>query len=205
MTPSIISNIHHSPLRKSTSQPCDELHPVPAEILKISHAVWETHIGSVLVLTEDYQLLYATDNLQGRLQALSTGAEDSPLITPEIDLICQILRQSRDRFPHQNWSIEFDILTKDAIALRIRSRWLKLEGIARPCMLMIIEDHQQLIQDMVLDEAHDLGLTSREQEVWLLHRNGYTYRQIAEKLYITINTVKKHMRSIHAKQKSQFE
>lgn len=203
MTPSIISNIHQSPLRRASLQPCGEPQSVTPEFLKISHAVWETHIGSVLILTEDYELLYATDNLQGRLQVLSTDTENSPLITPEIDLICQILRQSRDCFPHQNWSIEFDILTKDAIALRIRSRWLKLEGIARPCMLMIVEDHQQLIQDMVLDEAEDLGLTSREQEVWLLYRSGYTYRQISEKLYITVHTVKKHMRSIRAKQKSQ--
>ncbi|MBE7381311.1 MAG: helix-turn-helix transcriptional regulator [Leptolyngbya sp. SIO1E4] len=174
-----------------------------SQILQIGGASLETHIGSVLILTDDDKVLYATESLQSRLKELTEPGEDVSLVTHEISFIGQVLKQCRDRFPSQNWAIEFDIFTKDAIALRIRSRWLKLEGIERPCMLLIVEDRQQFIQDMVLDEAEDWGLTAREQEVWLLHRDGHTYRQIAEKLYITINTVKKHMRSIHAKRKVQ--
>jgi DNA-binding CsgD family transcriptional regulator len=54
----------------------------------------------------------------------------------------------------------------------------------------------------VSEESQKYGLTCREQEIWLLHRANYTYKQIALELCITPNTVKKHMKSIYSKQKS---
>ena len=176
-----------------------------SQILQIGSASLETHIGSVLVLTDDYKVLYATASLQNKLEELTEPEEDGTVVTQEITHICQVLKQCRDSFPDQNWALEFDIVTKNANVLHIRSRWFKLEGFDQPCILLIVENRQQLIQDMVRDEAEDWGLTAREQEVWLLHQDGYTYRQIAEKLYITINTVKKHMRSVHGKRKSQLD
>ncbi|NER78091.1 MAG: helix-turn-helix transcriptional regulator [Leptolyngbya sp. SIO1D8] len=192
----------HSPLQPLSLQ---KGQLTPSQIVQIGKTTLETHIGSVLIVTDDNQVLYVTESLPGRLKALTETGKDGSFTTQEINFICQVLKQSRDRFPSQNWAIEFDIFTKDAISLRIRSRWLKLEGIDRPCILLIVEDRQQFIQDMVLDEVQDWGLTAREREVWLLHRDGYTYKQIAAKLYITLNTVKKHMRSIHAKRKVQAE
>ncbi|MEM9002040.1 MAG: sigma factor-like helix-turn-helix DNA-binding protein [Cyanobacteria bacterium P01_F01_bin.86] len=174
-----------------------------SQMLQIGNASLETHIGSVLVLTEDYKVLYATASLQTHLEELTESAADGSVVTQEIILICQVLKQCRDRFPNQNWAIEFDIFTKKRTALHIRSHWLKLEGIDRPCILLVVENRLQLVQDIVRNETEDWGLTAREREVWLLHQEGYTYRQIAEKLHITINTVKKHMRSAHSKRKSQ--
>lgn len=173
----------------------------PSQILQLGNASLESHIGSVLVLAEDGTVLYATESLQMRLKELA-GQEEKAALPQEIALICQVLKQCRGRFPNQNWAIEFDIFSKDAIALRIRSRWLKLDGFDQPCILLIVEDRQQLVQDMRLDEAQEWGLTPREQEVWLLHQEGCTYNQIGDKLYISANTVKKHMRSIHAKRRS---
>ncbi|MGD1941394.1 MAG: helix-turn-helix transcriptional regulator [Leptolyngbyaceae cyanobacterium] len=181
------------------------LHPAAltsAQAAALENTSLETHVGSVLVFTEDGTLIYATENLPDRLKKLMASAEPG-VIPQEILLICQMLKQCRSRFPSQNWAMEFDIFTKDAIALRIRSRWLKLEGFAHPCILLIVEDHQQMVQDIVLDEVQGWGLTPREQEVWLHHQAGCTYHQIAEQLFITINTVKKHMRSVHAKRRAQ--
>ncbi len=47
--------------------------------------------------------------------------------------------------------------------------------------------------------AQKHGLTSREQDIWLLYRANYSYKQIAEELNISRNTLKKHMKNIHAK------
>ena len=181
------------------------LHPAAltsAQAAALENTSLETHVGSVLVFTEDGTLIYATENLPDRLKKLLASAEPG-VIPQEILLICQMLKQCRSRFPSQNWAMEFDIFTKDAIALRIRSRWLKLEGFDQPCILLIVEDHQQMMQDIVLDEVQGWGLTPREQEVWLHHQAGCTYSQIAEQLFITINTVKKHMRSVYAKRRAQ--
>lgn len=173
-----------------------------SQILRLGNTSLESHLGSVLILTEDGSVLYASESLQDRLHELNGQTEDSTVLPPEIALICQLSAQCRTHFPNQNWAIEFDIFTKDAITLRIRSRWLKLEGFAQPCILLIVEDRQQMVQEMVLDEAQDWGLTPREQEVWLLHQDGHTYVEIADKLFISKNTVKKHMRSIHAKRRA---
>ncbi|MGF1521069.1 MAG: helix-turn-helix transcriptional regulator [Leptolyngbyaceae cyanobacterium] len=206
MAVSLPSKNHTAFSRVTSLQPLH--HPneqlTRSQILQIGSASLEPHIGSVLVLTEDLKVLYATASLPNRLEELTEPETNGTVVTQEVALICQVLKQSRDRFPGQNWAIEFDIFTKTGTVLHIRSRWLKLEGIDSPCILLVVEDRQQLVQDMVRNEAEDWGLTAREQEVWFLHQDGCTYRQIAEKLYITINTVKKHMRNVHGKRKSQL-
>lgn len=174
----------------------------PAQPIHAENLSLEKHIGSVLILKEDGTVLYGTQSLCDRLKDCGELQDDAASIPQEIELICQVLKQCRGQFPSQNWAIEFDIFTKDAIALRIRSRWLKLDGFEQPCILLVVEDRQQMVQDIVLDEAQDWGLTPREQEVWLLHQDGCTYSQIAEKLFISMNTVKKHMRSIYAKRRA---
>lgn len=175
----------------------------PAHLFQLGSASLETHIGSVIVLTEKNEVLYATEHFQHRLKELAEVDQAGRLVAEEIILICQVLKQCRDNFPSQNWAIEFDIFTKGGVAFHIRSRWLKLDNVPQPCILLVVEDRQQLIQDMVRDEAEEWGLTDREQEVWLLNQDGYTYRRIGEALHITINTVKKHMRSIYAKRKAR--
>lgn len=169
---------------------------------QISNLFLENHIGSVIVLNESGEVIYATENLRDQLSETtdSQPTEDQSL-RQKVALIGEMMGQCRDRFPQQNWVLELDIFTQASGLLRIRSRWLKLEASEHPCILLIVENRQQFVQDMVLNEAQTWGLTAREQEVWLLHREGQTYRQIATRLFITINTVKKHMRSIHGKQK----
>ncbi|NEP55025.1 MAG: hypothetical protein F6K65_42090 [Moorea sp. SIO3C2] len=68
-------------------------------------------------------------------------------------------------------------------------------------MILVIEDRRQAIDNILIEEAKQYGLTPREKEVWMLHRGDLTYKEIATKLEITPNTVKKHMRSIHAKKR----
>ncbi|WP_272063147.1 helix-turn-helix transcriptional regulator [Oscillatoria sp. CS-180] len=174
-----------------------------SQILQMEGLSLENHIGSVLIITEEGDVIYATESLRDQLEKLAEDTVDSSSMPQEISLIFQVLQQCRNQFPNQNWAIEFDIFTKGAIALRIRSRWLKLEGFDKPCLSIVLEDRQHMVQDIILDEVQDWGLTPREREVWLLYQDGCTYSQIAKKLYITINTVKKHMRSVHAKRRTQ--
>jgi DNA-binding NarL/FixJ family response regulator len=43
------------------------------------------------------------------------------------------------------------------------------------------------------------GLTPRENEVLILVAKGYTYREIAEKLFLSVKTVQNHVQNILAK------
>jgi DNA-binding CsgD family transcriptional regulator len=44
-------------------------------------------------------------------------------------------------------------------------------------------------------DAKPYNLTPRETQVWCLYQTKYSYKQIATKLYTSINTVKKHMKN----------
>ncbi|MGD1857962.1 MAG: helix-turn-helix transcriptional regulator [Leptolyngbyaceae cyanobacterium] len=161
----------------------------------------EEFVDGIVVFTEQKQLLYANAGAYKIFSQLHPDISSDNPIPDEILHICQLLIQSRHRFPSQNWLTEFDIFTQDAAILHIRSRWLRVDTLERPCLLLVIEDRQQAIVDIFIEEAEQYGLTPREKEVWMLHRHDLTYKQIATELGITPNTVKKHMRSIHAKKK----
>lgn len=158
-------------------------------------------INGILVFTDQQQLLYISNSAHKILSQLQPDSPSRNQIPEEILHICQSVIQSRHRFPRQSWLTEFDILTQDATVLHIHSQWLKLEHLDHPCLVLMIEDRQQAIQNILIEEANQYNLTPREKEVWLLHRHDLTYKQIAVELEITPNTVKKHMKSIHAKQK----
>jgi DNA-binding CsgD family transcriptional regulator len=164
----------------------------------------ENLIDGILILTEDRELVYANESAHRVLRQLNQNRPHANLVPREIWHICQSLIQSRSLFPNQRWLIESKIFIDDSTALNIRVRWLNLDAIANPCLLLTLEDRYQAIRNIAVEEAQNFGLTPREKEVWLLHRAHYTYKNIASELEITPNTVKKHMKSIHAKQKKSF-
>lgn len=108
--------------------------------------------------------------------------------------ICQAVLESRELFSEQPMIIEDEIPLSGSAVVQIRARWLDLE--IDPYILIMLETQQQA-QPIV--EAQEFNLTERETEVWLLRRAGYPYKAIAAHLKITLNTVKKHIKSIHAK------
>lgn len=111
-----------------------------------------------------------------------------------IGRICQAVLDSRDLFPERPLIIEDAIPLDTSTTVQLRARWLDLE--VEPYILMMLEVQQQM---QPLKEAQQLKLTERETEVWLLRQAGYPYKAIATDLQITLNTVKKHIKSIHAK------
>ncbi|NJM98846.1 MAG: helix-turn-helix transcriptional regulator [Phormidesmis sp. RL_2_1] len=53
-----------------------------------------------------------------------------------------------------------------------------------------------------MSDAALFGLTERETEVWQLRLRGSDYSEISTALWISPNTVKKHVKNILAKQRS---
>jgi DNA-binding CsgD family transcriptional regulator len=114
------------------------------------------------------------------------------------------LIDSRDLFPGQKMIIESEIHTNDLAVFRIRIRWLELDESERPYLLVTIEDRRQSTQNAAIADAKKYGFTPREAQIWLLRRANHSYKEIAAQLYITLNTVKKHMKNIYAKQQANL-
>lgn len=163
--------------------------------------VVEKLIDGILILTEKKELLYSNKNAQIILGKLHQNKTNSNIVPEEVWYVCQSLIQSRSLFPNQCWTIQSRIFTEYSTILDIQARWFNIEMIENPCLLITLEDRNQAIKNVAVEEAQFYQLTRREKEVWLLHRGHYTYKEIASELSITPNTVKKHMKSIHAKQK----
>jgi len=53
--------------------------------------------------------------------------------------------------------------------------------------------------------VRDAGLSSQEERVALLQLLGHSYREIADRLYVTVDTVKKHFKQIYRKTKTRSQ
>lgn len=111
---------------------------------------------------------------------------------------CQQLIQQTATQPAQRRVVEFELMLR-ASHLRVRLRWLDAALAPEPespYLLMTLEERSGSL--LKLNQSN---LSDREREVWQLRIRGCSYQDIADQLYITINTVKKHIKNIHAKQR----
>ncbi|GAA6619393.1 helix-turn-helix transcriptional regulator [Scytonema sp. NUACC26] len=163
-------------------------------------AVIESFVDGILILTTQGELLQANECARQICKQTMRGRRFVETIPEEIWRVCESLIDSRELFPEERIVIESEMETNKGVKLRIRARWLAIDASERNMMLVILEDRNQTHQSLAFFDAKKYGLTDREAEVWLLRQANLSYREIAERLYITINTVKKHLKNIYAKQ-----
>lgn len=53
--------------------------------------------------------------------------------------------------------------------------------------------------------TRDAGLTTQEERVAILQLLGHSYREIADRLYVTVDTIKKHFKQIYRKTKTRSQ
>ena len=203
--PTLNAHIHQSEVSKAETQLRERSPSTHGEFNSSAQIMLDTLLGGVLILTEQRELIFANESARRILRLLNLGKPQLNLVPNEIWHLCQSLIQSRSLFPNQYWQIESKIFIASSISFQVRVGWHRQEMSDRPYLLLVIQDQYQSIKTVALEEACKYGLTSREQEIWLLQRAGYTYKQISAELQITPNTVKKHMKSIHVKQKTVLE
>lgn len=167
-------------------------------------AVIESFLDGILILTTERKLLHANEFARRLCQQFIPKGSSADALPEEIWRVCESLIDSRELFPSEKIIIESELETDRGVQLRIRARWLPLATGEQNFLLVILEDCNQTTESMALSDVEKLGLTNREAEVWLLRRGNLSYKQIAQQLYITINTVKKHLKNIHAKQQEML-
>ncbi len=158
--------------------------------------------GTIVMDEKGDQLLYSNHYADRILRQFMLYEPSLDFLPPEIRHICKSFIETRKQFPHQHWVTESEIVLDNTTSVSVQARWLNLDLLDTPCLVVLVRDQQRSMKKLMLEEAQHYGLTSREQEIWILHRNHYTYKQIADELHITHNTVKKHLKSIRVKQKA---
>lgn len=167
-------------------------------------SILENFLDGILILTEQGELLESNDLAQQICTQLIPNEPRRNSVPKEIWTVCQTLLESSSSYSQQAALVESEMTTNQSITLRIRVQWLPLNALSRPCLLVILENRSQSLQNLAISEVNHYGLTPREAEVWLLSRANYTRQEIAAKLYISLNTVKKHLKNIQAKRKTNL-
>jgi DNA-binding CsgD family transcriptional regulator len=153
----------------------------------------------ILIISETGKVIHANSNAQRICNHLILDNLESQDFPSIIWKLCESLIESQNLFPLDSFILSDEITINTANVIRIRVRWLNLEQVPYPCILVTMENRSESIKNTAIAEAKKYELTAREAEVWSLYRAKYSYKQISEQLYITINTVKKHMKNIHSK------
>ncbi len=169
-----------------------------SEEIYLLQAVIEGFVDGIIILTPEMKLLHVNEYARNICNKL-TGLYLEQIIPEEIWNVCESLIESRELFPDSNIFMELEV-EKNSKKVRIRARWLEMDDNKNEYMIVTLEDCHESNQSIAIRDAKKYGLTERETQVWLLRKANLSYKEIAAQLYITINTVKKHLKSIYAKQ-----
>lgn len=118
---------------------------------------------------------------------------------PQIETLCKLLQESCDDYPNYTLQLYDTTFLPGGIRLQLNAEWIELIDQPTKCILVTIEDLTQVAHQRAVSDTYRYGLTSRETDVWKLYLQGLSYRQVSEELFISLNTVKKHMKSIFSK------
>ncbi|WP_082127449.1 helix-turn-helix transcriptional regulator [Calothrix sp. 336/3] len=191
---SISGDIYLNPNLKSPEQ--EQQLSLQVDLLQ---AIVESFVDGIVILNTQGKILHA--NEYGR--AICDQKNQNYQLPREIWQICESLIESREIFPGENIFLETNVEIQPLHPLRVRVRWLEFDENQKN-LLVTLEDSQQTNQSIAIADVQKYGLTDREAEVWLLRCTNCSYKEIAKRLYITINTVKKHLKNIHAKQQEML-
>ncbi|MEM9215222.1 MAG: helix-turn-helix transcriptional regulator [Cyanobacteria bacterium P01_F01_bin.150] len=178
----------------------------------------EGHMDGMVLLTEEGQWVTANRIAKEMCDRLapttaSPFSRSGSKLPKEIQRCCQHLINSRQTYPDKILILDSEITTDDGFTLRVRVQWFWPQEINADALghedhsphqyiLVILEDQERSNRNRALFEAQQFGLSPREREVWLLRRTNHAMQDIADTLVISLNTVKKHLKSIHFKQRT---
>ncbi len=118
----------------------------------------------------------------------------------EIWRVCQPVLRNLDLLTFQHTGLDAEVTLPNLGAVRIRVQTIPISQASY--LLIVLEDRQQSVRNKALSDAALLHLTDRESEVWQLRLRGLDYGEISRALWISPNTVKKHVKNILSKQRS---
>jgi len=171
--------------------------------VQLLQAVIEGFMDGILIVTLKGEILQANSRARELCNPLSSsGQMPSPIWQ-----VCEALIEGQKLFPGQRIMPEVEGMI-GGVNLRIRVRWLNQnlddQENSSPefsCLIITLEDRQQTLNNLAIADTQKYNLTTREAEIWQMRLQGHSYQAIASELYITQNTVKKHVKNILAKRR----
>ncbi|MGH8002508.1 MAG: LuxR C-terminal-related transcriptional regulator [Brasilonema sp.] len=153
----------------------------------------------LFLLNETGELIHANTSACRIFSQINQDSSNSNCVPPAIWCFCKSLLENPSLLSNKAMILSNEIIVNRSKVFCMCAKWLNFEKFHRSYLLVIIENKYESLKNIALAEVKKYELTPREAEIWCLYREKFSYKEIATQLYITINTVKKHMRNIHAK------
>ncbi|MGB5974546.1 MAG: sigma factor-like helix-turn-helix DNA-binding protein [Nodosilinea sp.] len=167
-------------------------------------AVLEGFVDGILVLSEDGTCVHS--NQKGRALCRGLSDDNSASSLPNcLKSMGSHLLESREFYPGTLLVLTQEFTSQSGDQIRARVQWLDFPAAPSSYLLVSLENKTRSAHSSALLEAVQYSLTPREQAVWVLRRANCSYEDIAKELYITVNTVKRHLKNIYAKRREVTE
>ncbi|MEB3252198.1 MAG: LuxR C-terminal-related transcriptional regulator [Cyanobacteriota bacterium] len=165
-------------------------------------AVLEGFNEGILIINQAGQLLHANHLGQTLAHQLKQweGTDMAP-VPPSLWTICSYLLEGRDLFPGNPLILTQDFRGPQGYRLRARVQWLDGTDSETGHFLVMLEDPNSAALSQAQLKALELRLTPREQQVWRLRQRQCSVQSIADELYLSLATVKRHLRQIYSKRR----
>ena len=168
----------------------------------------------LLLLDETGQLLQSNAVAREFLRKLASGTTPSAqcerqiakslTLPAQVANLCEQLVDGRHVFPDYPLQLCEDIFPEHGPRLHLNAEWVELAEQPSPCILVRLEDVSKTAGRRALLDSVRYGLTPRETEVWGLYLQGMSYQEVSEALFISLCTVKKHMKNVHSKRRGEL-
>jgi DNA-binding CsgD family transcriptional regulator len=171
----------------------------------------ENCIDGLMIVAQSGEILLSNRCAQHILKTLSPSDYLTKLLPAPIWRLCKALLDDPDReepehlISEVHLVLEDEILTAKQEIIRLRVQWFALEVPHESCFLITLENSTHSANAKAISECQRYGLTPCEAKVWQLRRTNLSYREIANQLFVSENTVKKHLKSIYAKRELVVE
>lgn len=174
-------------------------------------AAIESFTVGLVIVAQDGTILHQNRQAHTLLKKMP-GSSSTAAIPDNLWYTCHSLMANQDKqcdlCPDGYNIVLEDDIPIDHSTIHVRVQWFDWDNStyqSSDCFLITLEDRQHSLTVVANQEAQRYGLTTRETDVWCLKRMGHSYREIANALYISENTVKKHVKNIYSKKEQSAE
>lgn len=190
--------------------------PIRAEIMKqiYTHTISEFDIHTAIVelvkegimlLSQNLQLIYSNKKAKEICQQLQENNYVADKLPP---IISKLLHRLSQNLSSEHETFVMDYQLNEERMIRIRACFPDLNDKSelmrgdRPWVLLFLEDRNSMLQEELRIEQKKYNLSDRELEVLSLLSKSLSYQEIANRLQVSLNTVKFHVKNINQKKQS---
>lgn len=164
----------------------------------------------VILVSQNLQPVYLNPKAREICQQLWHGNRHSDSLPPVIaDIYHRLTRNSSSE--DRVFVMEYQVAGERTIRIRACHFTLEVDDELsvpaenRPWLLVFLEDRSASLQEELWIEQKKYDLSDRETQILHLLSQAYTYQDVANKLQISLNTVKFHVKNIYAKKRGCLE